>query len=78
MQDGISVSLPNHAFMAGVFERAEQVTNRGANDQHPFVDPDAYQASLATIVKNSQAKLSKEKSCDATSSVDELIKAVSN
>ena len=78
MQDGISVSLPNHAFMAGVFERAEQLTNRGANDPHPFVDPDAYQASLATIVKNAQAKLSKEKSGDATSSVDELIKAVSN
>ena len=54
------------------------MTNRGANDPHPFVDPDAYQASLATIVKNAQAKLSKEKSGDATSSVDELIKAVSN
>jgi metallo-beta-lactamase class B len=60
MQDDIEVSLPNHAAMAGVFERAELLQNRQPGEPHPFVDADAYQASLARLIANAELKLEQE------------------
>lgn len=42
MQDGIEVSLPNHAFMAGIFERRDRLAQRTPGDPHPFVDAPGY------------------------------------
>jgi glyoxylase-like metal-dependent hydrolase (beta-lactamase superfamily II) len=72
MQEGISVSLPNHAQMGGVFERAAQLADRQPGQPHPFVDADAYQAALATFIANAETKLVAEKAGTAKDPLDEL------
>ncbi len=61
MQEGVSVSLPNHAMMGRVFERAAALAERGPGDPHPFVDPEGYQADLATFIANAEVKLEAER-----------------
>ncbi len=76
MQEGVSVSLPNHAAMGQVFERAEQLKNRAAGAPHPFVDAQGYQQSLAQFVANAQEKLAKEKAGTAKDPLDELTQTI--
>ncbi len=76
MQEGVSVSLPNHAAMGDVFERAAELARRQSGDAHPFVDADGYRTALATFVTNAQGKLADEKAGRATDPLEALTKAV--
>jgi len=78
MQEGVSVSLPNHAAMGNVFQRHERLQQRGLGDAHPFVDAKAYSAKLATLLVNARFKLLQEQTGNATSALDELEKVVKN
>jgi metallo-beta-lactamase class B len=78
MQDGIEASLPNHAAMADVFDRAERLQNRQPGEPHPFVDATAYQASLATFVANAELKLEQERAGTATDPLEALTNAISS
>ena len=78
MQQGVSVSLPNHAAMGNVLQRAQLLAKRTPGAAHPFVDADAYAARLATSLDNARAKLVKEKAGNATSALDELQKVIKN
>ncbi len=78
MQDGISVSLPNHAAMANVFERGAALAERQAGEPHPFVDPDAYRARLATFLANAGAKLEAEQTGTAKDPLQELNSVLSS
>jgi len=74
MQDDIQVSMPNHAFMAGIFERRGALEQRKPGELHPFVDPDGYKASLALFLTKAQEKLVREQRGDAADPVATLIK----
>jgi len=76
MQDGISVSLPNHPAMGNVLERGEALASRQPGDPHPFVDPEGYQAALAEFLANARSKLEAEKSGNAADPLDALTGAV--
>lgn len=76
MQEGVSVSLPNHAAMGRVFERHDALSRRKDGEGHPFVDPESYQADLAKLIASAQLKLEKEKAGTAVDSLTELTKAV--
>ncbi len=78
IQDGVSVSLPNHARMAGVFARAEQLAARKPGDPHPFVDPEAYKAGLATFIANARTKLDQEKAGTAPGTLEVLTSTLSD
>ena len=67
-----SVSLPNHARMGRVFERAEALKNRAPGEAHPFVDPDAFQRDLASYIERAEEKLENEKNGTAKSALDQL------
>jgi metallo-beta-lactamase class B len=62
MQDGVEVSLPNHPEIAEVLERAERLKTRQPGDPHPFVDSEAYRASLASLIASAEVKLEQERS----------------
>ena len=76
MEENITVSLPNHAAMGGVFEKAELLAQRQVGDAHPFVDAEAYRSSLDTFVNNAKKKLADEKAGTAEDPMKELTKAV--
>lgn len=76
MQDGVSVSLPNHTAMCNVFQRAVLLTQRAPDTEHPFVDAEAYRARLATFLDNARLKLVQEKAGTTTSALDELAKVI--
>ena len=67
-----SVSLPNHARMGGVFERAQALKNRKPGEAHPFVDSAAFQQDLASFIEGAEEKLENEKSGTAKSALDQL------
>jgi len=77
LQQGVSVSLPNHAGMAGVFERAAALAQRLPGAPHPFVDAAAYQAGLRTFITNAEEKLIAEKNGTAKDPMAELTKLLS-
>ena len=72
MADDISVSVPNHAAMGGVFERAALLEQRQPGQPHPFVDPAGYKTALATFVANAEAKLIAEQAGTARDPLEEL------
>jgi len=76
MQNGISVSLPNHAAMGRVFERGDVLSQRKPGDAHPFVDPESYQADLVRLIAAAESKLAKEKAGTAVDPMAELAKAI--
>ena len=76
MAEGVSVSLPNHAHMGQVFERAAQLAERQPGDPHPFVDPDYYAGSLATFIANAEEKLAAEQAGTARDPLEELTRSV--
>jgi metallo-beta-lactamase class B len=78
LQDGIEVSLPNHAAMAQVFERRDQLASRATQEPHPFVDADSYKASLVQFLAAARDKLEKEKAGTAESPEEMLRRALSN
>lgn len=55
--DGLEVNIPNHAFMGGVFERAKKLETRKPGDPHPFVDPQALDGWLESLVKGAKRRL---------------------
>lgn len=67
-----SVSLPNHARMGRVFERAEKLKARKAGAPHPFVDPANFKQDLARFIEAAEEKLSQEKSGTAKSALEQL------
>lgn len=73
---GVSVSLPNHAAMGRVFERANALAERKPGEPHPFVDPEGYQQSLATFIANAKNKLIQERTGDAPDPLQALTQAV--
>ncbi|MEO2177068.1 MAG: pectin acetylesterase-family hydrolase [bacterium] len=78
IQDGISVSLPNHAAMARVFERGDALSTRKPGEAHPFVDPEAYKSDLRKFIANAEVKLEKERAGTAADPLEELTKAISD
>jgi len=67
-----SVSLPNHARMGRVFERAKALQNRASGEPHPFVDPQGFQEDLARFIDSAEEKLQNEKDGTAKSALDQL------
>lgn len=63
--EGIEVSVPNHASMGGVFQRAERLAERKAGEPHPFVAPEDFQRWLDELLVNVQEKLEEEKKREA-------------
>jgi len=59
--DGLEVNLPNHAMMAGVFERGEQLSERKPGELHPFVAPAELEAYWIELIENAEQKLASEK-----------------
>lgn len=57
---GASVSLPNHAQMGRVFERAKLLAQRQPGQAHPFVDSDGFANDLAGFVAAAEEKLQAE------------------
>ena len=76
MQEDVSVSLPNHAAMGAVFEKAALLKERKSGEPHPFVDPQGYQTSLATFISNAKKKLIAEELGTAKDPLEELTKAI--
>ena len=72
---GVSVSLPNHASMNSVFERAAELSRRAPGQPHAFVDRDGLLASIETIIRNAQTKLQQERAGTAPSALDVLSNA---
>lgn len=68
----VSVSLPNHAAMAQVFERGKRLQRRSTDAPHPFVDQSAYLASLQSFLTAGRDKLQRERSGTAKSALEEL------
>ncbi len=59
--EGLEVSIPNHASMGNVFERADQLAKRKPGEPHPFVAPDDLRAYWVTLIENAEQKLAAEK-----------------
>ena len=78
LQDGVAVSLPNHAAMARVFARRDALAKRTPGAPHPFVDPTGYQESLEQFLDNAKDKLAAEKDGTADDPMAELTRAISN
>ena len=78
MQEGVSVSLPNHAAMADVFNRAAQLKDRAAGDPHAFVDTAAYAQGLIKFLANAQEKLVAEKAGTAKDPLEELTRVLAD
>jgi glyoxylase-like metal-dependent hydrolase (beta-lactamase superfamily II) len=78
LQDGVAVSLPNHAAMARVFERRDALARRTPDAPHPFVDPTGYRQSLEQFLDNAKLKLAAEKDGTADDPMAELTRAISN
>jgi len=78
MQQGVSVSLPNHANMGNVLQRGKKLATRQAGQAHPFVDAQGYQSSLAKFVANAVSKLQAEKSGTAKDPLEELSRTISD
>ncbi len=76
MQEGVSVSVPNHAAMGGVLARGARLAQRQPGQPHPFVDPDGYKKALATFIANAEEKLLAEKSGTAKDPLAELSKVL--
>ena len=74
MQDDIHVSMPSHAFMTELFAQRNLLLRRQARDVHPFVNPDAYKASLASFLAQAKDKLVQEQRGAAMSPVETLKK----
>lgn len=75
---GASVSLPNHAEMGRVFERAERLKTRQPGEPHPFVDAQGFAQDLADFVAAAEKKLKAELNGSAGNPLDALDRAVNN
>ena len=76
MQEGVSVSLPNHQAMGSVFRRRDALAERQAGQPHPFVDPAGYKQSLASFIAAAEDKLAQEKAGTAIDPAAALLKAI--
>ncbi|HCD27025.1 MAG TPA: hypothetical protein DER02_05870 [Gammaproteobacteria bacterium] len=76
MQEGVSVSLPNHQAMGSVFRRRDALAERQAGQPHPFVDPVGYKQSLASFIAAAEDKLAQEKAGTAIDPAAALLKAI--
>lgn len=74
----LSVSLPNHAAMGRVFQRAEQLAQRRAGAPHPFVDGPGLAADLARFLEGGKNKLAAERDGTAADPMKELTKAIND
>ena len=71
-----SVSLPNHARMGRVFERAELLKDRRPGEAHPFVDKNGFAADLQRFILGAEEKLVAEKNGTAKDPLAELSKSL--
>lgn len=78
LQQGVAVSLPNHAAMANVFERRDALASRAPGAPHPFVDAAGYRQSLEQFIVNAKVKLKAEKDGNADDPMAELTRAISH
>jgi len=77
LRRGVAVSLPNHASMGRVFERAKALTERTPGATHPFVNEAAFTADLGRFIGNAEAKLVDEKSGKISDPLEALSNAIS-
>ena len=77
LQRGVAVSLPNHASMGRVFERAKALTERTPGAAHPFVNEAAFTADLGRFIGNAEEKLVDEKSGKISDPLEALSNAIS-
>ena len=71
-----AVSLPNHAQMGQVFERAEALKTRRPGQPHPFVDRSGFARALSQFVANAEDKLIAERNGTAGNPLEALSKAL--
>lgn len=69
---GVSVSLPNHATMARVFDRARALAQRTPGQAHPFVDRVALTDGIDQIIRNARTKLEQERAGKAPNPLEVL------
>lgn len=74
----LSVSLPNHAAMGKVFQRATQLSQRKSGAVHPFVDAQGLADDLTTFLGRGREKLEAELNGTAADPLSELTKAISD
>ncbi|MEM7216949.1 MAG: MBL fold metallo-hydrolase [Pseudomonadota bacterium] len=74
----VSASLPNHAAMGEVFQRAERLRTRSASDPHPFVDGEGFRNALRGFIAAAEDKLEAEKNGTAADPLEALTSAISN
>ncbi len=73
---GASVSLPNHAQMGRVFERAKLLAARKPGETHPFVDPEGFADDLTRFIAAAEEKLQAELTGTAGNPLDALSDAL--
>ncbi len=78
IQEGTSVSLPNHAAMGKVFARRDLLAIREGGEANPFVNPDSYKKDLSAFLSAAKIKLKQEKSGTAPTAVEALTKAITD
>jgi len=70
--DHIEVSLPNHAAMGQVFERAGRLKKRTKKQLHPFVDPKGFYSWVTGLLAQGEEKLAAEHVGISTDPLQEL------
>ena len=72
--DHIDVSLPNHAVMGQVFERAKRLKKRTKKQLHPFVDPKGFHSWISGLLAQGEEKLAAERAGISADPQQELLK----
>jgi hypothetical protein len=72
--DHIEVSLPNHAVMGQVFERAKRLKKRTEEQLHPFVDPKGFHSWISGLLAQGEEKLAAERAGISVDPLHELLK----
>lgn len=72
LTETVSVNLPNHAFMGGVFENRDALATRGEQQPHPFVNAAELRNRLQAFIGGAQDKLLAEQRGQAADPLDAL------
>jgi metallo-beta-lactamase class B len=70
----IEVSLPNHAVMGQMFERAKRLKKRTEEQLHPFVDLKGFHSWISGLLTQGEEKLAVERAGISADPLQELLK----
>ena len=78
IQNGTSVSLPNHQEMGKVFARRDLAAAQPSGAANPFVNPDSYKQDLSAFLTAAKVKLAQEKAGTAPTELEALKNAITD